>query len=112
MRAQHTVELLVALKHAGGIGLVTSLLLCNVALLGLLGLGRLPCSGVNGTSYDSSLARPTAGEGGGEGAAGREGAGGHAPCRGDGRALEEHLGSNWDGVERVGVVIELGWPES
>jgi hypothetical protein len=91
---------------------VTSLLLRDGAFLGLLGLGRLPCSGVNGTSYDSSLARPTASEGGGEGAAGREGAGGHAPCRGDGRALDEHGWSNWGGVERVGEAVELGGPES
>jgi hypothetical protein len=89
---------------------VAGLLLRNGALLGFLGLGRLPCSGVNGIAYDSSLARPTTGEGGGEGAAGREGAGGHAPCRGDGRALDEHGGSNWGGVERVDVAVELGGP--
>jgi hypothetical protein len=54
VRAQHTVELLEALEHTGGGGRVASLLLRNVALLGLLALGRLPCYGVNGTSYDSS----------------------------------------------------------
>jgi hypothetical protein len=54
VRAQHTVELLEALEHTGGVGRVTSLLLRNVALLGLLILGGLPCYGVNGTSYDSS----------------------------------------------------------
>ena len=54
VRAQHTVELLEAGKDAGGVGRVASLLLRNVALLGLLALGGLPCYVVNGTSYDSS----------------------------------------------------------
>jgi hypothetical protein len=54
MRAQRTVELLEARKNARRVGRVTSLLLCNVALLGLLALGGLPCYSVNGTSYDSS----------------------------------------------------------
>ena len=54
VRAQHTVELLEAGKNTGRVGRVTSLLLRNVALLGLLALGGLPCYGVNGTSYDSS----------------------------------------------------------
>jgi hypothetical protein len=39
-------------------------------------------------------ARPTADEGGGKGAAG-DGAGGHSPGRGDGRALQKHGESNW-----------------
>jgi hypothetical protein len=54
VRAQHTVELLEAGEDAGGVGRVAGLLLRNVALLGLLALGGLPCYGVNGTSYDSS----------------------------------------------------------
>ena len=54
VRAQHTVELLEASEDAGGVGRVTCLLLRNVALLGLLALGGLPCYGVNGISYDSS----------------------------------------------------------
>jgi hypothetical protein len=37
-----------------------------------------------------------------------EGTRGHSPCRGDGRALQEHGESNWGGAERVRVGVELG----
>lgn len=95
--ASRTVKRLVALEDTGG----------GSSVAGLLGLlGRVACNGVNGASYDGFLAGHTADKAGGEGAVG-EGAGGHAPCRGDGRALNEHGEGNW--VEWRGWAWVSSW---
>lgn len=49
----------------------------------------------------------TADKRGAEGALGK-GAGGNPPRSSNGRALDKHGDSDWGGVERVGVAIELG----
>ena len=54
VRAQHTLELLEALKNTGSVGRVTSLFLRNLALVA--------CNAVNGTLHRTIAAGQTYGE--------------------------------------------------